>query len=180
MGRNLERKVWSLSCKWGSGVTTWRPEGSGGAAQKGVAPIRLGNAEKALGATRPRRDTGSLHAHARALTGTHTTTGCTHVHCARRGPRRGGGRREERQPGPGSPSRRAPAKACATGGGSSPPRPAQAGCSGEGTGERGVSPAALGAEGRGGARPWGRGPGAYKITLRPDINKPCQATLSCG
>lgn len=90
MGRNLERKVWSLSCKWGSGVTTWRPEGSGGAAQKGVAPIRLGNAEKALGATRPRRDTGSLHAHARALTGTHTTTGCTHVHCARRGPRGGG------------------------------------------------------------------------------------------
>lgn len=34
-------------------------------------------------------------------------------------------------------------------------------------------PAAQGAEGRGGARPWGRGPGAYKIALRPDINKSC-------
>lgn len=63
----------------------------------------------------------------------------------------------------GSLSRRAPAKACATGGGSNPPRPAQAGCSGSRAGERGVSPspAALGAEGLGGARPWGRGPGAY-------------------
>lgn len=36
-----------------------------------------------------------------------------------------------------------------------------------------VPPAAQGAEGRGGARPWGRGPGAYKIALRPDINKSC-------
>lgn len=63
-----------------------------------------------------------------------------------------------------------------------PARPAQPrqGAAARGTGERGVSPAALGAEGRGGARPWGRGPGAYKIALRPDINKPCQATLSCG
>lgn len=81
--------------------------------------------------------------------------------------------REERQAGPGSLSSRAPAKACATGGGSSPPRPAQAGCSTRRAGERGVSPspAALGAEGLGGARPRGRGPGAYKIALRTHGHK---------
>lgn len=100
----------------------------------------------------------------------------THYHSVHTRPLHTPRTREEitgrsRRPGLGSLSRRAPAKACATGGGSSPPRPArvqrEAGGCGGGRRERGVSPspAALGAEGLGGARSWGRGPGAYKIAL---------------
>lgn len=150
-------------------MTTWRPRGSGGCRPEGRgAGRRLGNSE-AMGATRSGRETqGSPQAHARARTGTYTTTPYTHVRRTRQGPEtrsQGGaaGRAWAGLGGLGSLSRRAPAKACATGGGSNPPRPAQAGCSGSRAGERGVSPspAALGAEGLGGARPWGRGPGAY-------------------
>lgn len=107
----------------------------------------------------------SAHKHASLLLGGHTSAAHAAV------PR--GNHREEPQAGPCSLSGRLPAKACATGGGSSPPRPAQAGCSSRRAGERGVSlsPAALGAEGLGGARSWGRGPGAYKIALRTHGHK---------
>lgn len=106
-----------------------------------------------------------MHTHERA--GEHTLPRGAHTSTAHAAVLRGD-HREEPEAGPGSLSRRAPTKACATGGRSSPPRPAKAGCSARRAAGRGVSqsPAALGAEGLGGARPWGRGPGAYKIALR--------------
>lgn len=98
-----------------------------------------------MGATRSRTETqGSPRAHTRARTGTHSTTGYTHVGRSRGGPERGsqggaaGRHTRTPTPTPRSLSRRAPAKACATGGGSSPPRPAQAGRSARRAGERGV------------------------------------------
>lgn len=148
--------------KWGC-----CPEGRG-------ADIKLRKLQEGDGghAAAQRHKEARRHTHERARE--HTQPLVAHTSAAHAAAPRGDCR-EEPQLGPGSPSRRAPAKACATGGGSSPPSPAQprlgaARCE---PGKGVCPPAAQGAEGRGGARPWGRGPGAYKIALRPDINKSC-------
>lgn len=142
-----------------------------------------------MGATRSRTETqGSPRAHTRARTGTHSTTGYTHVGRSRGGPERGsqggaaGRHTRTPTPTPRSLSRRAPAKACATGGGSSPPRPAQAGRSARRAGGKGCVPVPCCAGSRGSGRGEALGGGAPAPIKSPyartDINKPYQATLS--
>lgn len=129
------------------------------------------------GGPRGRAETqGSPQAHARARTGTHTTTLHTcPLHTLRLGEGiTGRSRRQGLAVSPAAPLQRLAQQAAAPAG---PAQPRQGAALGE-WGKRGVSPAAPRAEGRGGARPWGRGRSAYKIALRTGINKPCQATLA--